>query len=128
MIKEAPSDWELFEGCYLTEELIEAIFQAQKEGVHLAELEPLGLTERTTNALEHVGIRTLGDLVFFSWEELKLIKNIGGGAKKEIFQSISTLLRLEELAAVHIANLMPNKHKIEAIRNWGLEAVLAGTY
>jgi len=126
MIK-APPEWELLEGCYLTKEIMEALHR--ESGTHLAELEPVGLSERTTNALERAGIHTLGDLLFFAWDgELERVHNMGDGAHREILKAISLLDRLEELADKHMAKLMPNRDKIEAIRDWGLEAVLAGAY
>ena len=116
----------LITGIY--EELIEAIQQAKEDGIHLAELEPLGFTERTSNALERVGILLLGDLIYFSWDELMRVEGMGFGAKKEILKVISTLEHLDEKIEAHIDSIMPNKHQIQAIRDWGLEAVLAGAY
>lgn len=87
---------------------VQALQLAIEQEIHLAELECLGLEERTINALEKAGIQTVKDVVE-QWDRVKKgIRNIGPAAIKQIISALSNVHLLEEKSIEYTKQLMPN--------------------
>lgn len=86
-------------------EILQLIIEQE---IYLAELECLGLEERTINALEKAGIQTVKDVVEQWCKVKKGIRNIGPAAIKQIICALSNIHLLEEKSIEYTKHLMPN--------------------
>lgn len=108
------------------EQINAAIRQAIEEGMHIAELEPLGLDERTCNVLEGENISTVEDLVHRDIDELANNSGnyIGPAALWQIARALAKLPALDELKIKYLRIVAPNSDDLPRIRKYGLEEVL----
>jgi hypothetical protein len=103
--------------------LNEAIERAIVSKMPIAELEPLGIDERDTNALEkHAGVYLVEDLLDWSRDDLKLIPNIGDKSADKIINAVKSLHLLPQKAKAYHKKVVPNKEATHAIRAYGLES------
>lgn len=70
------------------EEIEEEIEEIQPSMLEETKIEELGLTVRSYNCIKKVGINTIGDLIKYSKEDLKKIKNLGNKSAKEIIEKM----------------------------------------
>lgn len=84
---------------YMSPAAHQAITQGIDRGGTIAELELLGLPQRTIGMLEdsHLQIITLSELLSYSQEELLQIENLGERTIREIFDCLARYEQLETL-------------------------------
>lgn len=70
------------------EEIVEEIVEEVVPILEDTRIEELGLTVRSYNCLKKVSINTIGDLLKYTREDLKKVKNLGNKSAKEILEKL----------------------------------------
>lgn len=97
-----------------------ALAEAIKEEMPIAELEPVGLSERICNMLNDRDIFTVEALLEATDEELLQIPNMGEKCIAQVKRAIKRLPELEEARERYMEEIMPGREEILKIReSWG---------
>lgn len=103
------------------EEAKQAVFDAVRQNMAIAELEPLGLSIRTIQGLEDkLGVIYLEELLQKSEIEIRACRNLGAQAVKEIEVALNTIhkLNVNGTKADFASKKIPNLHRATELRDF----------
>ena len=94
----------------------DAIYEAIKDNMHLAELEPLGISEKICIVLKEENINSVKDLMLLTFDSLSKIEGIGLKNLLKILKALRNLYKLEEEKEIYIKSIFPNIDDLVTIK------------